>query len=631
MIPMLLHLILTILPGEVPSIGVNEPSSPSVVKVDPPSWWPGHSVNPLRLLVRGRNLEGARISSFRADISPESIRINKNGTYLFVSLRIDPKASPGDAGLRIETKTGTTSLPFRLETLSPPEKIAGARGINNDDIIYMIMIDRFADGDLANNIPADSPREAVGRDKSRGFHGGDLRGIIDHLPYLQDLGVTALWLSPWYDNFNGLYECAKPWCPYTYYHGYHAVDHYSVEDHFGTMELLRELVAKAHARGLKVIQDQVSNHVGLHHPWVEDPPLDTWFHGTVALHVQNPFRSELLLSPHAPAAARSSVLDGWFSDDSPDLNQDEPEVACYLIQNALWWLDSTRIDGIREDTAQYVPRWFLRDLCDALHRQSPNITIVGEVLDLDPIHTSFFLGGRTGWDGVDTRLDSVFDFPTWWVAGNVFTRKSPMTALRNVLKADAIYADPRRLITLTSNQDLRRFISWPQATFDAARLQMAFTLTLRGTPQLYYGDEIALPGESDPDNRRDFPGGFPGDERSAFVSSRRAAEQERMWTWTRDWIALRKAHPALRRGALIELDVGANLYVFARRHGEETIVIALNRDAKPATARFPAAALGAREGMQLVPLLGDGEKTAVTGAEASLRLPPNSAIAFRVF
>ncbi len=159
---------------------------------------------------------------------------------------------------------------------------------------------------------------------------------------------------------------------------------------------------------------------------------------------------------------------------------------------------------------------------------------------------------------------------------------------------------------------------------------MAFTLTLRGTPQLYYGDEIALPGEGDPDNRRDFPGGFPGDARNAFLASGRTAEQEQMWTWTRDWIALRKAHPALRRGVLIELDVGANLYVFARRHGEETIVIALNRDAKPATARFPAAALGAREGMQLVPLLGDGEKTAVTGAEASLRLPPNSAIAFRV-
>jgi glycosidase len=492
----------------------------------------------------------------------------------------------------------------------------------------MIMIDRFSDGDPSNNHPASSPREAVGRDKPRGFHGGDLRGIIDHLPYLQELGVTALWPNPWYDNFNGLYECNRPWCPYTYYHGYHAVDLYAVEDHFGTMDVLRELVVKAHERGLKVIQDQVSNHVGLRHPWVEDPPLRTWLHGTSAKHVQNPFRSELLLSPHAPAALRAPVLDGWFSDDSPDLNQDEPEVARYLIQNALWWQGSTGIDGIRQDTAQYVPRWFLRDLCDAVHRQSPKVTIVGEVLDPDPIHTSFFLGGRAGWDGVDTKLDSVFDFPCWYVACNVFTHKSPMMALRNVLKADAIYADPRSLITLTSNHDLRRFISWPQATLDDACLQMAFTLTMRGTPQLYYGDEIAMPGEGDPDNRRDFPGGFPGDSRSAFVSSGRTAEQQRMWSWTRDWIALRRAHQALRRGTLLDLDAKVNHYVYARKDTRETIVIALNRDAKSATADLLAEAIDAHVGMRLVPLLGGGEVTIVSGPSISLKLPPLSAVAF---
>jgi neopullulanase len=630
MTPILLQAILAALASGASAAPVSEPSPPSVLKVDPPSWWPGHTVNPVRLLVRGKNLMGARVISSRRDVSPGSIRVNERGTYLFVSLELDPKALPGDASLRVETRSGATLIPFRLEPSLQSGNFKGAQGIGLDDVIYLIMTDRFCDGDPANNVPPGSPPGAVGRDKSRGFHGGDLRGIIDHLPYFQELGVTALWLTPWYDNFNGIYECDKPWCPYTYYHGYHAVDHYAVEDHFGTLEVLRELVAKAHTRGLKVIQDQVSNHVGLRHPWVDDPPLATWFHGTSANHVQNPFRSELLLSPHAPASARASVLDGWFSDDSPDLNQDEPEVARYLIQHALWWLDSTGIDGIREDTAQYLPRWFLRDLCDALHRQSSKATIIGEILDLDPMHTSFFLGGRTGWDGVDTRLDSVFDAPTWWVTGNVFSGKLPMTALRDALKADALYSDPQRLTTMTSNHDLRRFISWPQATRAAARLQMAFTLTLRGTPQLYYGDEIALPGEGDPDNRRDFPGGFPGDARNAFLASGRTAEQEQMWTWTRDWIALRKAHPALRWGALIELDVGPNLYVFARRHGEETIVIALNRDAKPATARFPAAALGAREGMQLVPLLGNGEKAAFIGAEASLRLPPNSAIAFRV-
>ena len=629
MTPILLHAILSMLIGAPFLDAVSETPAPSVLKVDPPSWWTGHTINPVRLLVRGRNLRGARVTTTRLDLKVDRLSVNDRGTYLFVDLNIAPEAPRGDASLRLETVAGAAPIPFQLQPPLHSGTTALAQGVNQDDVIYLIMLDRFSDGDPSNNRPGGTPAEAVGRDKPRGWHGGDLRGIINHLPYFQELGVTALWITPWYKNFGGIYDCDKPWCPYTYYHGYHAVDHYAVDEHFGTVDLVRELVSKAHSRGLKVIQDQVSNHIGLRHPWVEDPPLASWIHGTPVNHVQNPFKSEFLLSPHASETARASVLDGWFSADSPDLNQDEPEVARYLIQNAIWWVGTTGIDGIREDTAQYMPRSFLRNLCQALHRQHPRITIVGEVLDIDPMHTSFFLGGRAGWDHVDTRLDSVFDAPTWLVAVNVFSRKAPMTALRTVLKADALYSDPQRLTTFTSNHDLRRFISWPGATLDAARLQVAFTLSLRGIPQLYYGDEIALPGEGDPDNRRDFPGGFPGDSRDAFAASGRTADQERIWSWTRDWIALRKAHPALRTGALIELDVEADLYVFARRHDEETMVIALNRDAKPATARFPAAAIRAREGMQLVPLLGNGEKTTVTGTEASLRLPPNSAIAFR--
>jgi glycosidase len=630
MTTILLQAILATLSGASESSAVALAPPPAILKVDPPSWWPGHSINPVRLVIRGKNLEGAKVVALRPETGVRSTRINERGTYVFLSLDIDPRALPGDASLRLETGSGTTLIPFRLEAPLPTGNLEGTHGIGPDDVIYLIMPDRFCDGDPTNNIPSDSPPAAFGRDKPRGYHGGDLRGIIDHLPYFQELGVTALWLTPWYDNFNGIYECDKPWCPYTYYHGYHAVDHYAVEDHLGTLEVLRELVSRAHARGLKVIQDQVSNQVGLQHAWVADPPLSTWFHGTPGNHVQNPFRSELLLSPHAPASMRASVLDGWFSPDSPDLNQDEPEVAQYLIQNSVWWLGATGVDGIREDTAQYVPRSFLRDLSNAVHRQSPRVTIVGEVLDLDPMHTSFFLGGRAGWDGVDTRLDSVFDFPTWWTAANAFSMKSPMTSLRNVLKADALYADPQRLTTLTSNHDLKRFISWPKATHDSARLQMAFTLTIRGIPQIYYGDEFLLPGEGDPDNRRDFPGGFPGHARSAFVASGRTAQEEKMWNWTRDWIALRRTHPALRRGALIDLDAQQHVYVYARKAVTETIVVALNRDDRPSTSIIPAAAIDAREGIRLVPLLGGGEVISVSRRSISLKLPPLSAIAFQL-
>lgn len=338
MISLLLGTVCAILGGSGLSGGGGQKPLPSVLKVDPPSWWPGHTINPVRLLIRGKHLSGTQLVSRRREIHPGEIKVNGGGTYVFASLRIDAGAAPGDAGLRLQTDGGEVAIPFRLEPPWNSETFPGARGISAEDVIYLIMTDRFSDGDPANNVPAGAPALVTDRHQPRGYHGGDFRGLIERLPYLQQLGITALWLTPWYDNFNGLYECDKPWCPYSYYHGYHVVDHYAVEDHCGTLETLRELVEKSHARGIKVIQDQVSNHVGLRHPWVEDPPLPGWFHGSPDRHQLNPFRSELLSSPHAAPGDRARVLDGWFSDDSPDLDQDEPEVAQYLIQNALWWV-----------------------------------------------------------------------------------------------------------------------------------------------------------------------------------------------------------------------------------------------------------------------------------------------------
>src|SRR5947209_2363642 len=225
------------------------------------------------------------------------------------------------------------------------------------------------------------------------------------------------------------------------------------------MNTLRKLIEKAHAIGLKVIQDQVVNHIGSHHPWATDPPLASWFHGTMEDHQLNKFQNTVLLSPHANQAEVRNTLDGWFNDDMPDMNQDEPEVARYEIQNSLWWVGMTGIDGIRQDTIQYIPRTFIRDLSDALHRQCPRMWMVGEVFERDAAQTAFFIGGHKGWDGVDTELDSDFDFSLWKVSLNVFTNKEPMRALRDQLKYDALYPDPFRLTTFTNNHDTRRFMS----------------------------------------------------------------------------------------------------------------------------------------------------------------------------
>jgi glycosidase len=605
-----------------------QPSAPLITKVEPPSWWIDHTINPVRLLIRGKNLAGARVNATRPQTSVSDVRVNRTGTYLFFSVRISSSAKPGDYPLLVETAQGRATVPFHLNV--PLEASRNFQGITNDDVIYLIMTDRFSDGDASNNSPANASPEAFDRRNPRAYHGGDFRGIVNHLSYLKELGVTAIWLTPWYDNWNGVNNCGKPWCPSTYYHGYHAIDYYGVEDHFGEMATLRELIEKAHALGLKVIQDQVANHIGSHHPWASDPPLDDWFHGTMQNHLLDKFQNSVLLSPHANREEVRNTLDGWFSDDMPDMNQDEPEVARYEIQNSLWWVGMTGIDGIRQDTIQYVPRFFIRDLSNALHNQYPRVWMVGEVFERDAAQTAFFISGHTGWDGIDTKLDSDFDFSLWQVSLDVFTNKKPVRALRDQLRYDALYPDPSKLTTLVNNHDTARFMSLKGATLEGAMLHTAFMLAVRGTPQLYSGEEIAMEGKDDPDNRRDFPGGFPGDKHNAFLAGERTADEQRMWQWTHDWIKLRREHSAIRHGRLTDLFYDADVYAFARQDENENVIIVINRSPVEEKITIPVAAIGIRDGSHLTPLLGAQNGGRVANGAATLMVPGQIAVAYRV-
>jgi neopullulanase len=601
---------------------------PEVLKVEPPSWWARHTINPVRLLIHGKNLTGASIRSNSSAIQPSATVVNKNGTYMLVNLRISPTARSGLHALTIRTPNGEAPVPFQIEPVL--DTTQNFQGITNDDVIYLIMPDRFANGDPSNDKPADSSAAANDRSNPRAFHGGDLRGVINHLSYLKELGVTAIWLTPWVDNWNGLSECNKPWCPHTYYHGYHAIDCYAVEDRFGNMDTLRELIQKAHELGIKVIQDQVANHVGSRHPWVTDPPLPDWFHGTLQAHELNKFQNSALLSPHGNRKEVRNTLDGWFSDDLPDMNQENAEVAQYEIQNSLWWIGMTGVDAVRQDTIQYMPRSFIHQLSQALHQQYPKIWMVGEVYEMDAAHTAFFIGNHTGWDGIDTKLDSVFDFALWQASRRAFTNSAPLKAIRDQLKYDALYPDPSKITMMVGNHDTIRFMSMPGATLEGAQLHMAFTLSTRGTPQLYYGEEIAMEGKDDPDNRRDFPGGFPGDPRNAFEAAGRTPAEQRMYQWTREWLRMRAEHSALRHGRLIDLFYDDDVYVFARQDENETVMIAFNRASLARTVAVPADALGLSDGRELVSLIGPTSTTRITQGSATLSLPPRSAIAFIV-
>ncbi len=595
-------------------------AGPVVTKVEPPDWVAEPNGITLRILATGRNLDGAAVRS-RFRTGP--VTVSPSGTHLFVDLVIPPHAAPGKCPLEISTSGGTATAPF---SLAPPLASAGRfQGFSSDDVVYLIMPDRFANGDTANDDPPVSPG-LHDRAKSRYYHGGDFQGIIQRLPYLQDLGVTALWLTPIYDNANRLNERETyNQQAITDYHGYGAVDFYGVEEHFGSLEKFRELVDQAHARGIKVIQDQVANHTCPYHPWVQDPPTPAWFHGSEAHHVPNNWRTWTLIDPHATPQMQRSTLDGWFVDILPDLNQDDPEVARYLIQNTLWWIGRTGIDGIRQDTLPYAPRAFWRDWTAAIRARFPRSNVVGEVFDGDPALVSFFQGGARRFDGIDTGIDSLFDFPLHYAIRKVFTGAAGFPELARTLGHDYLYGDASRLVTFVDLHDVARFMNEPGATMDSLGRVFTFLMTARGIPMIYYGDEIGLAGGNDPDNRRDFPGGWQEDARNAFEASGRTAEQQALFEHLRRLTRLRAALEPLRRGAMKHLLVEEQAYAFARVTPRGRVLVVFNNSSEPATLRIPLEGSTISDGAALTDALGQAPPARAEHGVAEVRLRARSA------
>jgi neopullulanase len=596
---------------------------PEVVKVEPPSWWAGSTVNPVRVMLRGRNLTGARVEAVGAGVRTGLTRVNAAGTYLFVDVVIDPQAAPGVRVLRVTTAGGAGEA--RFEILAPLNRAGRFQGFSPDDLIYMLMIDRFSDGDPANNDPAQS-RGIYDRNNKFYYHGGDLQGVINRLPYLKDLGVTAIWLSPWYDNYDGLNEIElKEGRPSTGFHGYNAQDFYAVEEHFGTLTKLRELVEEAHRQGIKIVQDSVVNHTGPYHPWVADQPTPTWFNGTRERHLANVFETWALHDPRADPQIKRATMEGWFLDFLPDFNQDDEETKRYLIQNTLWWIGTTGLDAIREDTWQYVPNSFWRDWMAAIKREFPNVRVFGEVKDGDPVHVSFFQGGRVRFDGVDSGLDSLLDFPLFYPARHAFAGGKPLKDVARLLAKDTLYTNPDLLVTLVGSHDDGRFMSEPGATVAGLKLAHTFLLTTRGVPQIYYGDEIAMTGADEPTTRQDFPGGFPGDRRNAFTRAGRNDAEQDAFEHTRRVARLRAELEPLRRGALVTLRAAEQQYAYARVSERGAAVVVFNNDTKPAAIEFNVAAAGLPDDARLEDRLGTLKNVRAAGGVLKLMLPARSA------
>lgn len=565
-----------------------------ISRIDPTDWYVGMKNPQLQLMVYGKNIRDVKsVTTAYPGVVVDSLVRLDSPNYLLVYINLkDAKA--GEMTLNFDGKKVRYQLKDRA--------MAGADryGFSNADVLYMLMPDRFANGSVKNDQLKGMNTYRVDRSEPSLRHGGDLEGIRQHLDYFNQLGVTALWLTPVLENNSP--DNNK----YSTYHGYATTDYYKVDPRFGTNDEYRKLVAEAHQHGLKVVMDMIFNHCGFEHPWVSDMPSKDWFNtpewleesknvgrdattgqpnGTPAAndkYLQTSYKLTPVLDPYASKVDFHETVDGWFVPSMPDLNQRNPHVIRYLIQNSEWWIESVGIDGIRMDTYPYADRDAMALWMKTLDEEYPNFNTVGETWVTEPAYTAAWQKDSRLTDR-NSYLKTVMDFSffdklnqakseetdDWWKGFNrIYTS----------LCYDYLYANPSSVLAFVENHDTDRFLGNGK---DSTALKQAYTLllTIKRTPQLYYGTEVLMNGTkevTDGNVRKDFPGGFPGDVHNCFSAAGRTKAENAMFDWTSRLLHWRQGNDVITKGKQIQFIPWKGVYVIARQYAGKTVMTILN-------------------------------------------------------
>ncbi len=543
-----------------------------VKKVEPENWWIDMKNPNLQLMVYGENISSTVPEIDYPGVEIKQVQRVENQNYLFLDLYIDSNTKSGD--FDIVFKDGKkTKAKYKYQLLERNKKAKIHQGFDASDVVYLALPDRFANGDISNDSTNDTKEEAD-RNNPDGRHGGDLQGVINHLDYISDMGFTALWLNPFLENNQSAYS----------YHGYAISDIYKVDPREGTNELFVELVDKAHDKDVKVIMDMIFNHWGIGHWMMEDLPEQSWInqHDTF---VRSNFRSPVISDPYASQHDRDKMLAGWFDTNMPDLNQRNPLMATYLIQNTIWWIEYSGIDGIRVDTQPYAFKEFMSDWTQAVLNEYPSFNIVGETwLQKIPI-TAYFQGGKQNKDGYDSHMPCVMDFPMCFALNNAFKEDEGWTTglaqLYYVLAQDFEYADPSKLFIFPDNHDLNRYFESQEHDFNRVKMGLAFLFTTRGIPQIYYGTEILMDGKEEEGHgyiRKDFPGGWPGDEVNAFTGEGLSEQQKEAQLFVKNILNWRKNSHVIHSGKLMQFLPEDETYVMFRYNDDNAVMLILNNN-----------------------------------------------------
>jgi len=514
--------------------------SQQIERIEPPFWWEGFKNTSLQLLVYGEN-----ISSFDFNIKSEiveliSVEKAENPNYIFLNLEVNDKGRSGD----FEIDYGGNSIKYNIHKKELDSDMH--TGFDASDVLCLITPDRFINGDYSNDDHPDMLEKA-----SRGpwgRHGGDLKGINDNLNYLIDLGYTAIWLNPILEN-----NMVK-----SSYHGYSTTDYYKVDPRFGTNEEFKNLTKKADRMGVKMVMDIIPNHSGSEHWFVKDPPFSNWLNFNNS-YSQTTHRRETVQDIHASEYDKKNFVDGWFVETMPDLNQNNKFMSKYLIQNSIWWIEYSGIKGYRVDTYPYSDKDFMSDWTYEIMNEYPRFNIVGEEWSDTPIVTSYWQAGKVNHDGYVSYLPSLMDFPlqinfaealndeiTW---GNGFVKPY------RTLASDFLYGDPYNLVVFPDNHDMTRFLTQVNNDLNLFKMGLVFYTTVRGIPQFYYGTEVLMNSNDNPNShdliRSEFPGGWNDHEVSALTGEGLTNDQIEFKNFFKKLLNWRKNNKVVHQGKFI--------------------------------------------------------------------------------
>lgn len=583
-------------------------SSQTIDRIEPPLWWSG-MVNPkLQLLVHGDKISNLDVElENNKDVELLQIIKLQNPNYLAIDLHLGEHIKPHTFKINFK-KNSAVIHTYTYELQKRNEGSAERQGFNQSDAIVLITPDRFANGDPTNDAVA-GMKEQPNRGFKGGRHGGDLKGMWDNLGYLKDMGYTALWLNPILENNMPEYS----------YHGYATTDYYQVDPRYGTNEQYQEFCNAAKEQGMGMIMDIIVNHIGTGHWWMDDLPSSDWlnfqddylkgvFRGTnhAKPTIQDPYVADIDLQ---------EFVDGWFVGSMPDLNQRNPVLATYLIQNTIWWIEYANLAGIRMDTYPYPDKDFMTDWTCQIMAEYPNFNIVGEEWNGNQAIVAFWQQGKENPNGYTSCLPSLMDFPLQEnVAQDLANNLGWMPTYRTIA-LDFVYADPTNLVIFPDNHDMSRFFIQINEDLELFKLGMAFYLTMRGIPQIYYGTEILMSSPKQRDDgliRADFPGGWSGDKVNAFTGEGLTAQQKEAQAFSKKLMNWRKNESTIHFGKLLHYRPQNGIYVYFRYDDQKRFMVVLNQN-KQATSfdlsRFQQMLSGYSSGQDVI----SGNKVSLDG------------------